>query len=34
MKTYDKIDFAVCHMCGIILFYKGWRLYMEDTAIS
>jgi len=18
MKTYDKIDFAVCHMCGIV----------------
>lgn len=32
--TFDKITFAVSHMCGTTIFTIGWRIYMEDAHIS
>jgi hypothetical protein len=32
--TFDKISYAVSHMCGKFSFTSGWRIYMEDAHIS
>lgn len=33
--NFDKISFAVSHMCGNYPhYYVGWRIYMEDAHIS
>ncbi len=32
--NFDKISYAVTHMCGTFTLISGWRIYMEDAHIS
>lgn len=33
-KSGTGFTYAVTHMCGKILIYLGWRIYMEDAHID
>ena len=31
---HGVLTYAVSHMCGTLMHYLGWRIYMEDAHIS